>query len=101
MFVATLLLAASIGTTLAQDSTSSDPAYSADELPFPITTDTPEGDPDYIPPIFPILPFNKYANNPILEPNPDNEWESAYLYSKDPQSNAPRIPSKSLAVGQL
>ncbi|RMY46707.1 hypothetical protein D0865_09124 [Hortaea werneckii] len=38
-------------------------------------------DPNYVPPIFPILPFNKYAGNPILSPNPANDWESAYLYN--------------------
>ncbi|KAI6906721.1 hypothetical protein KC318_g5723 [Hortaea werneckii] len=54
---------------------------SADQLPFNISRDTVEGDPNYIPPIFPILPFNKYAGNPILSPNPANDWESAYLYN--------------------
>ncbi|GIZ44481.1 hypothetical protein CKM354_000767800 [Cercospora kikuchii] len=55
--------------------------YSADELPFTISPDTIEGDPDYIPPLFPILPFNQYAQNPILSPNPANNWESAFLYN--------------------
>ncbi|EON67239.1 hypothetical protein W97_06492 [Coniosporium apollinis CBS 100218] len=64
-----------------QSQTQSAPAYTATELPFAITPDTIEGDPDYIPPIFPILPFTKYANNPILSPNPSNAWESAYLYN--------------------
>ncbi|RMY97034.1 hypothetical protein D0860_08685, partial [Hortaea werneckii] len=54
---------------------------SADQLPFNISKDTVEGDPNYIPPIFPIAPFNKYAGNPILSPNPANDWESAYLYN--------------------
>ncbi|OTA22734.1 hypothetical protein BTJ68_14124 [Hortaea werneckii EXF-2000] len=54
---------------------------SADQLPFNISEDTVEGDPDYIPPIFPIAPFTKYAGNPILSPNPANGWESAYLYN--------------------
>ncbi|KAJ9636394.1 hypothetical protein H2199_008069 [Coniosporium tulheliwenetii] len=64
-----------------QSQTQSAPAYTATELPFAITPDTVEGDPDYIAPIFPILPFTKYANNPILSPNPANNWESAYLYN--------------------
>ena len=55
--------------------------YSADVLPFKITTDTIEGDPNYKAPIFPILPFTKYLNNPVLSPNPANNWESAYLYN--------------------
>lgn len=54
---------------------------SANQLPFSITPDTPEGDPNYTAPVFPILPFQKYANNPILSPNPANNWESAYLYN--------------------
>ena len=56
-------------------------ASSADSLPFDITPDTPEGDPDYTDPIFPILPFNKYPGNPILTPNPSSNWESAFLYN--------------------
>lgn len=56
-------------------------ARSASSLPFDITPDTPEGDPNYTAPVFPILPFNKYAGNPILTPNPANNFESAYLYN--------------------
>jgi hypothetical protein len=55
--------------------------YSADVLPFTITKHTIEGDPNYTAPIFPVLPFTKYADNPILSPNPANNWESAYLYN--------------------
>jgi len=55
--------------------------YSSDTLPFSITTDTVEGDPDYLAPIFPILPFTKYANNPILSSNAANDWENAFLYN--------------------
>ena len=54
---------------------------SSDDLPFTIGPDTPDGDPNYTAPIFPILPFNKYSGNPILSPNPANDWESAYLYN--------------------
>lgn len=55
--------------------------HSADVLPFNITKETIEGDPNYTAPIFPILPFTKYTDNPILSPNPANNWESAYLYN--------------------
>lgn len=55
--------------------------YSADQLPFEITTETPDGDPNYTAPVFPLLPFQKYVNNPILSPNPANNWESAFLYN--------------------
>ena len=75
------LVAAASSLALAQDDSDSKPVYSADSLPFPISPSTPLGDPNYIPPLFPILPFNKYAQNPILEPNPANDWESAYLYN--------------------
>jgi predicted GH43/DUF377 family glycosyl hydrolase len=54
---------------------------SSDTLPFTISRDTIEGDSNYTAPVFPIAPFNKYKNNPILTPNPDNDWESAYLYN--------------------
>lgn len=42
-----------------------------------------DGDKNYKPPsAFPIGPhFKKYSKNPILTPNPDNEFESAYIYN--------------------
>ena len=54
---------------------------SADTLPFEISSSTPDGDSNYTAPIFPLLPFNQYAGNPILSPNPANDWESAFLYN--------------------
>jgi predicted GH43/DUF377 family glycosyl hydrolase len=56
-------------------------AHSSDTLPFNITKKTIEGDPNYKAPTFPILPFQKYAHNPILSPNSANNWESAFLYN--------------------
>lgn len=56
-------------------------SHSADQLPFEINRSTPEGDPSFIAPIFPILPFQKYSHNPILTPNVKNDWESAYVYN--------------------
>lgn len=61
--------------------TSAQTVHSADSLPFTISSDTPDGDPNYTAPVFPILPFNKYSGNPILSPNPANNWESAFLYN--------------------
>lgn len=75
MYTPLLLLAAPLA-VWAQDN-----ATSATELPFNITADTVEGDSNYTEPVFPILPFNKYSGNPILTPNPANNWESAYLYN--------------------
>ncbi|KAJ4524293.1 hypothetical protein HRR83_002413 [Exophiala dermatitidis] len=56
-------------------------ALSSDSLPFSITKSTTEGDPNYTAPLFPILPFHKYPQNPILTANPDHDWESAYVYN--------------------
>ncbi|KAK6204777.1 glycosyl hydrolase [Scheffersomyces amazonensis] len=52
-------------------------------MPFPkITKDSVSGDKDYIAPkAYPIGPFTKYSNNPILRPDPTVEFESAYLYN--------------------
>lgn len=52
----------------------------ADRLPFDITPDTVEGDPNYIAPIYPILPFQQYRGNPILTPN-NFSWSSAYVFN--------------------
>lgn len=47
-----------------------------------INSDSLDGDKNYkAPTAFPIGPFTKYDRNPILTPNPDNAWESAYLYN--------------------
>ncbi|KIV97391.1 hypothetical protein PV10_01147 [Exophiala mesophila] len=54
---------------------------SSPTLPFPITKSTSQDDLNYTLPTFPILPFIKYTNNPILKPNPLNKWESAYVYN--------------------
>lgn len=45
--------------------------------------DTPDGDKNYKAPThFPIGPkFTRYEHNPILKPNPENEFEEAYLYN--------------------
>lgn len=66
---------------LVRNSVKAQTVYSADQLPFEITTETPDGDPNYTAPVFPLLPFQKYVNNPILSPNPANNWESAFLYN--------------------
>lgn len=80
--LSSLLVAGAACFLLSQaQSTSNNTAVSASSLPFQITPETLEGDPNYVALIFPILPFNKYPGNPILSPNPANEWESAYLYN--------------------
>lgn len=58
MFFQPLLAALILRSTTAQT------VQSSDELPFPISLDTIEEDPDYTAPIFPILPFNQFASNP-------------------------------------
>jgi predicted GH43/DUF377 family glycosyl hydrolase len=52
----------------------------SDTVPF-IGPDTISGDVNYVAPSFPIGPFKKYENNPILKPNPDFKFESGYLYN--------------------
>lgn len=54
--------------------------YSSDTVPT-VGTNSTQNDPSYAPPYFPLLGFKEYPNNPILGPNPDNDWESAYLYN--------------------
>ncbi|KEF56517.1 uncharacterized protein A1O9_06704 [Exophiala aquamarina CBS 119918] len=72
-FICTLLTLVHASTSLG--------THSSRSLPFTITKDTIQGDPNHIFPIFPILPFIKHHNNPILTPNPSNKWESAYVYN--------------------
>lgn len=46
-----------------------------------ITQDSVDGDRNYSAPYFPLLGFEDFEGNPILAPNPANNWESAYLYN--------------------
>lgn len=56
--------------------------YPSDQMEPPtVSTDSIEGDPKYIAPMFPIGPFTKYSGNPILVPDKKNKFESAYLYN--------------------
>lgn len=54
-------------------------AYSS--TPPAISMASREGDAKYIQPTFPLGPFMKYAGNPLLMPNPENEFESAFIYN--------------------
>ncbi|KAJ6093506.1 hypothetical protein N7486_008795 [Penicillium sp. IBT 16267x] len=54
-------------------------AYSS--TPPTITPESCEGDGNHKQPMFPIGPFTKYEGNPLLVPNPANEFESAYIYN--------------------
>ncbi len=56
-------------------------AHSASSLPFRISPKTVEKDKSYVAPVYPILPFNKFAGNPILTPNPKVNFESAFLFN--------------------
>ncbi|EXJ65709.1 uncharacterized protein A1O5_11236 [Cladophialophora psammophila CBS 110553] len=67
--------------TIPPTSLSHSPPCMATSLPFNINPSTPENTANYTPPVFPITPFQKYAHNPILRPNPAANWESAYLYN--------------------
>lgn len=54
--------------------------YTSDSVPL-ITAQSVENDKNYTAPYFPLLGFQEYPQNPILSPNPANNWESAYLYN--------------------
>jgi predicted GH43/DUF377 family glycosyl hydrolase len=53
---------------------------SSDTVPK-ITPESTDNDPNYKAPYFPLLGFKEYPGNPILSPNPANNWESAFLYN--------------------
>lgn len=46
-----------------------------------ITPKSTDNDINYTAPYFPLLGFKQYAGNPILSPDPNHNWESAYLYN--------------------
>jgi predicted GH43/DUF377 family glycosyl hydrolase len=46
-----------------------------------VDRDSVEGDKNYKAPHFPLMGFKNYSGNPIMRPNPANEWESAYTYN--------------------
>lgn len=56
------------------------PVYSTDKVPT-VTPNSTENEANYTAPYFPLLGFKEYPNNPIMFPNPGNNWESAYLYN--------------------
>ena len=67
--------------TITNPSSSSLPMiYSSNTVPT-IDQNSVDNDPNYTAPYFPLLGFKEYANNPILSPNPAQNWESAYLYN--------------------
>lgn len=49
--------------------------------PPKITKQSVQNQADYKAPYFPLLNFTQYANNPIMKPDPNHAWESAYLYN--------------------
>lgn len=57
------------------------PSTTYSSTPPTLTPVSREGDANYKQPIFPLGPFTKYAGNPLLVPNPANEFESAYIYN--------------------
>jgi hypothetical protein len=46
-----------------------------------ITPNSTQNEANYTAPYFPLLGFKPYAHNPILGPNRNSSWESAYLYN--------------------
>ena len=66
--------------TLAQGSTGNLTIYSSNKVPK-VTPDSVQNQRNYTAPYFPLLGFKEYPGNPILGPNPQANWESAYLYN--------------------
>lgn len=75
-----LALALAPALALAQFNTSNLHIYSSNTHPN-FSKNSTQDDPNYKAPIFPLLGFEQYKNNPIMGPNPGNGWESKYLYN--------------------
>ncbi|KAK3939518.1 putative glycosyl hydrolase [Diplogelasinospora grovesii] len=76
-----LLALAAANTLAAPPSRQSTPRAYGSNTPPSITPETRQNEANYTAPYFPLLGFEQYAGNPILRPNPNNSWESAYLYN--------------------
>ncbi|CAK7229815.1 hypothetical protein SCUCBS95973_007355 [Sporothrix curviconia] len=57
------------------------PSTAYASTPPVISAASREGDANYQAPTFPLGPFTKCKHNPLLTPNPANEFESAYIYN--------------------
>jgi predicted GH43/DUF377 family glycosyl hydrolase len=57
------------------------PPAQSSNTPPQISPSTPGNEANYTAPFFPLTNFTQYAKNPILAPNPANDWESKYLYN--------------------
>ncbi len=65
---------------ICQGSTGNLTVYSSEHVPK-ITPSSKQNEKIYTAPYFPLLGFKEYPGNPILGPNPNAKWESAYLYN--------------------
>ena len=75
-----LLFLCTLIPVLAQGSTGNLTIYSSNNIPK-ITPDSTQNEENYTAPYFPLLGCKEYPGNPILGPNPNANWESAYLYN--------------------
>ncbi|KAB5578051.1 putative glycosyl hydrolase [Coniochaeta sp. 2T2.1] len=76
------LLALAVANTVATPSSGqTTPQASGSDTPPTITSQTRQNEANYTAPYFPLLGFEQYSGNPILRPNPNNSWESAFLYN--------------------
>lgn len=57
------------------------PTIYESSTPPKIGPNSTQGDKNYKAPLFPILNWTQYENNPILSANKDNGWESSYVYN--------------------
>ncbi|KAI9704028.1 MAG: hypothetical protein M1820_005649 [Bogoriella megaspora] len=70
-----LILATSVKSRSTTSAISSSPTVP------PVSPSSTQNESNYTAPYFPLLNFTQYSGNPILSPNPENNWESAYLYN--------------------
>lgn len=70
----------SISTAIVNATAAADSVKSSSDSPE-INADTKDGIDGYKKPSFPIGPFEKYSENPIMKPNKENKFEEAHLYN--------------------
>jgi predicted GH43/DUF377 family glycosyl hydrolase len=56
------------------------PVYES-STPPKITSNSTQGDKNYKAPLFPILNWTQYENNPVLGANQNRGWEASYVYN--------------------
>lgn len=79
--VATSILSIFTTTAYAGLNLTNSTIYRSSAFPYDIRPSTPQNEPNYTAPLFPILPFTQSELNPILSPDPTSSWSNAYLFN--------------------